>query len=193
MSCPCENLKLTAPLRQHQQYFDIKTRLQVKIILIMPFNFLRKLFSRWQIYVDVPNVSIIIGYLHKYVNKNCWTNSRDTSYLRHCDRRSSDVTVMFLVTSLTHWGRVTHMCVNKLTIIGLANGLSPGRRRVIISTNAGILLIWPLGTNFSEIYIKIRTFPFKKMRLKCVVCEMATILSRPQCVNYGEVIVTVYG
>ena len=129
-------------------------------------NFLRKLFSRWQIYVDVPNVSIIIGYLHKYVNKNCWTNSRDTSNLRHCDRRSSDVTVMFLVTSLTHWGRVTHMCVSKLTIIGLANGLSPGRRRAIISTNAGILLIWPLGTNFSEIYIKIRTFPFKKLRLK---------------------------
>ena len=27
---------------------------------------------------------------------------------------------------LTHWGRVTHICVSKLTIIGSDNGLSPG-------------------------------------------------------------------
>ena len=50
--------------------------------------------------------------------------------------------------NLTHWGRVTHICVSKLTIIGSDNGLSPGRRQAIIWTNAGILLIGPLGTNF---------------------------------------------
>ena len=44
---------------------------------------------------------------------------------------------------LTHWGRVTHICVVKLTIIGSDNGLSPGRRQAIILTNAGILLIGP--------------------------------------------------
>ena len=32
--------------------------------------------------------------------------------------------------------------------------LSPGRRQAIIWTNAGILSIEPLGTNFSEIWIK---------------------------------------
>ena len=67
---------------------------------------------------------------------------------------------------LTHWGRVTHICVVKLTIIGSDNGLSPGRRQAIIWTNAGILLIGPLGTNFSEILIEIYTFSFKKMHLK---------------------------
>ena len=67
---------------------------------------------------------------------------------------------------LTHWGRVTHICVNKLTIIGSDNGLSPGRRQAIIWTNVGILLIGPLGTNFSEILIEIKTFSFKKMHLK---------------------------
>ena len=67
---------------------------------------------------------------------------------------------------LTHWGRVTHICVSKLTIIGSENGLSPGRRQAIIWTNAGMLLIWPLGTNFNEILIEIRTFSFKKMHLK---------------------------
>ena len=71
------------------------------------------------------------------------------------------------VTSrLTHWGRVTHICVGKLTIIVSDNGLSPARRQAIIKTNAGILLIWPWWTNFSEILIEINTFSFKKMRLK---------------------------
>ena len=67
---------------------------------------------------------------------------------------------------LTHWGQVTHICVSKLIIIGSDNGLSPGRRQAIIWTNAGILLIWPLRTNFSEILIAIETFSFKKMHLK---------------------------
>ena len=69
------------------------------------------------------------------------------------------------VTELTHWGRVTHVCV-KLTIIGLDNGLLPGRRQAIIWTNAGISLIGPSGTNFSEILIEIHTFSFEKMHLK---------------------------
>ena len=67
---------------------------------------------------------------------------------------------------LTHWGRVTHICVGKLTIIGSDNGLSPDRRQAIILTNAGILIIGPLGTNFSEILIEIQTFSLKKIRFK---------------------------
>ena len=61
---------------------------------------------------------------------------------------------------------MTHICVSKLVIIGSDNGLSPGRRQAIICTNAGILLIGPLGTNFSEILIEIHTFSFKKMPFK---------------------------
>ena len=41
-----------------------------------------------------------------------------------------------LTTSLTHWGRMTHICVGKLIIIGSENGLSPDRRQAIIWTNA---------------------------------------------------------
>ena len=67
---------------------------------------------------------------------------------------------------LTHWGRVTHISVSKLTIIGSDNGLSPGRRQAIIWTNTWILLIWTLGTNFSEILSEIHAFSFKKMHLK---------------------------
>ena len=68
--------------------------------------------------------------------------------------------------ALTHWGRVTHICISKLTIIGSDNGLSPDRHQAIIWTNAGILLIGPLGTNFSEILIEIHAFSFKKVHLK---------------------------
>ena len=67
---------------------------------------------------------------------------------------------------LTHWGWVTHICVSKLTIIGSDNGLSPEQRQAIIWINARILLIGPLGKNFSEILIEIQTFPLKKIRMK---------------------------
>ena len=79
---------------------------------------------------------------------------------------------------LTHWGRVTHICVSNQTIIGPYNGLSPGRRQAIIWTNAGILLIGPWGTNFSEILISIQAFSFRKMHLK-----MSSAKWRPFCIG----------
>ena len=79
---------------------------------------------------------------------------------------SWDEMCRFVVCNLTHWGRVTHICVSKLTIIGSDNGLSPDRRQAIIWTNAGILLIGQKGTNFSENLIEIHIFSFKKMYLK---------------------------
>ena len=73
---------------------------------------------------------------------------------------------------------VTHICVSKLTIIGSDNGFLPGRRQAIIWTNAGILLIWTLGTNFSEILSEIHAFSFKKMHLK-----MSSAKWRPFCLG----------
>ena len=73
---------------------------------------------------------------------------------------------------LTHWGLVMHICISKLTTIGSDNGLSPGRRQAIIWTNAEILLIGTLGTNFSEILSKIHTF-FIQENASENVCEMA--------------------
>ena len=83
-----------------------------------------------------------------------------------------------LMKTLTHWGRVTHICLSKLTIIGSDNGLSPDRRQAIIWTNTGILLIGPLGTNFIEILIEILTFSFKKMHLK-----ISSAKRRPFCLG----------
>ena len=70
------------------------------------------------------------------------------------------------LSDLTHWGQVTHICVSKVTIIGPDNGLPPGWCRAIIWTNAGLLLIQTMGTNFSETLSEIHTFLLKKMHLK---------------------------
>ena len=84
---------------------------------------------------------------------------------------------------LTYWGRVTHICISKLPIIGLDNGLSLGRRQAIIWTNGGLLLIGPLGTNFSEILIEIHTLSFKEMHLK-----MSSGKWRPFCLGLNVLI-----
>ena len=68
--------------------------------------------------------------------------------------------------SLTHWGQLTQLCISKLTNIGAGNGLLPGQHQAIIWTNARILLLRPLGTNFSEILIETYAFSFKKIHLK---------------------------
>ena len=83
-----------------------------------------------------------------------------------------------ILSTLTHWGRVTHICVGNLTIIGSDNGLSPGWRQAITWTNVGILLIGRLGTNISEMLIEIHTFSFKKIHLK-----MSSGKWRPFCLG----------
>ena len=120
--------------------------------------------------------------------------------------------VNLCVSTLIDWGRVTHICVGNLAIIGSDNCLSPGRRHAIIWTDAGILLIGPSETDFNEILIKIIHFHSRKFIWKCpliarfmgpiwgrqdtggpqvgpmnfaiwVVRKMAAILSWPPCVN----------
>ena len=100
-------------------------------------------------------------YIKEYIEYNTGNVKCDTS-----------------IIPLNHWGRVTHICVGKLTNIGSDNGLSPGRRQAIIWTNAGILLIEPLGANISEFLVAIHTFSFTKMHLK-----MSSAKWRPFCLG----------
>ena len=76
---------------------------------------------------------------------------------------------------------MAHICVSDLTSIGSDNGLSPGRRQAIIRTNAGILLIGPLGTNISDFLVEILIFSFKEMRLK-----ISSAKRRPFCLGVNE-------
>ena len=82
---------------------------------------------------------------------------------------------------LTHWGRVMHICVSDLTITGSDNGLLPGQRQAIIRTNAVILLIKPLGTKLQLNFYRNSNIFIQENAFENIACEMAAILSRPQC------------
>ena len=90
--------------------------------------------------------------------------------------------------NLNHWGRVTRIYVSNLAIIGSDNGLSPGRHQAITWTSVGILLIGPLGTNFSEMLIEIHTFSFKKIHLK-----MSSGKWRPFCLGLNVLTWQIWG
>ena len=74
---------------------------------------------------------------------------------------------------LTHWVRVTHICVGKLNIIGLDKGLSPGRRQAII---------W---TNLNKTLIEFKHFNSRKCTWKWRLWN-GVHLSRLQCVNLNS-------
>ena len=121
-----------------------------------------------------------------------WTNSTKAwikilqfSFRKRYYKMSASVSLLVPTSVLTHWGRVTHICVGKLIIIGSDNGLSPDRRQAIIWTNAGLLSIGPLQTYFSENLIKMQQFSLKKMhvkmlsakwRLSCLGLNVLTLL-----------------
>ena len=96
---------------------------------------------------------------------------------------SFHITHMVIDNRLTQWGWVMHTCNSKLAIIGSDNGLLPAQCQAIIWNGDGILLIGPLGTDFSEILIKIHTFPFRKLHLK-----MSSVKRRPCCTGINVII-----
>ena len=107
------------------------------------------------------------------------------SHLVDYRRNANEICKYGIAFMLTYRGRAKHICVSNLTIIASDNGWSPGRRQAIIWTSAGILLIGPLGTSFSETLVEIITFSFKKITVESVVCEMAAILSRLMVPEYS--------
>ena len=68
----------------------------------------------------------------------------------------------------------------KWSIIGSDNGLLPVYRQAIAWTNIGIMLIWSLGMDFSEILIKIQTFSLKKINMKMLSAKW-----RPFCLSHS--------
>ena len=88
------------------------------------------------------------------------------------------------VTSvLTRWGRVMHICVSKVTIIGSDYSLAPGRRQAIIWTNDRILLIRTFRTHFSEIVRKIIHFHSRKCISKCRQENGGHLVSASKCLS----------
>ena len=82
------------------------------------------------------------------------------------------------VCGLTLCDRVTHIYDANLTIFGLDNGLSPGRRQAIIWTTAGILLMDPWEQ--TSVKVKILTFSLKKTHLK-----VSSVEWQPFCLGFN--------
>ena len=78
----------------------------------------------------------------------------------------------------THTSRAMHLWVSDPTNIDSDNGLLPGECPTIISTNAGILLVGPLQTNFNDILFEIQKFSCNKMNLK-----MLSVKWQPYCLS----------
>ena len=73
------------------------------------------------------------------------------------------------------------------------NGLPPARHQAITWTSAGLLSIWLLGANLSEIQIRILSFSFTKMHLKLSSAKVAAILARGRWVNLWVMALAVSG
>ena len=71
--------------------------------------------------------------------------------------------------SLTHWGRVTHICVDNLSIIGSDNGSN--------------IVNWTLRNNLHGNLNQNSCVFIHENAFENVVWKMVAILSRPQCVN----------
>ena len=81
---------------------------------------------------------------------------------------------------LKHWGRVTRICVSKITIIGPDNGLLPSHYLNqcwnIVDWTLGNKLKWNLNQN-SNIFIQANAF-------ENVIWKMVAYLCCPQCVKH---------
>ena len=104
-------------------------------------------------------------------------NKKVACFRRHFQIQILNIIVFWLKFPLTQWGRVMHICVRKLTIIGSDNDLSPGWRQAIIGTGTGKLSIGPLGTNFSEILIEVYTLSYHEITFGNFTWKMAAIFT----------------
>ena len=89
-----------------------------------------------------------------------------------------------MIILLTHWGRVTHIYLGNLTASGPDDRLSPHQRLAIIWTNTRMLLIGPLGTDFSEFFIGKSYIFIKKCIQNCRLQNGNHFVSTSMCLQF---------
>ena len=104
-------------------------------------------------------IKLIVGCTAEVLKNSCETDIErmGTKYRSKTPLTSSGLLLGYINIS-THWGQVTRICDSKMIIIGSYNGMSPGRRRTTVLTNAGILSTGPMGINFNTIRIEVNIF-----------------------------------
>ena len=83
--------------------------------------------------------------------------------------------------SIYNWGRVTHIWVSKLTIIGSNNGLSLGRRRAISLNQCCSIVNCALRNELLGNPNRNSNVFIQDAFVNLVCCETATILPRSRC------------
>ena len=139
----------------------------------------------YRAYYDVT----VTGQCNTYVLKSMCECGIGSSLKYYCiNGRYPLLDTFIALSNLTHWGRVTHICVSNWFIIGSDNGLSPGpvwpapshylnQCWNVVDWTPGNKLQW----NFSlDIYILFTSFIHT---FENVARKMAAILSRPHCVE----------
>ena len=82
---------------------------------------------------------------------------------------------------LTHWGRVMHICISKVTIIGWDNGLALTKWQSHYLNQCWNIAHWNIR-NKLQWKLKLNSYMFiQENAFQNAVCEMEGILFQPQC------------
>ena len=150
----------------------------------------------WYIVLEVPSLSVSTKYNLKdesYISvikdnlcgEEVWNMVRKRRHL--CKPLGKIPVIMvhfytlFKDARITHWGRVTHLCVSKINIIGLDYVLSPGRRQAIIGTSAEIVLILALKQTSVKSEAIFTCFLPRKCNWKYLLRNDGHFVSAPKC------------
>ena len=134
--------------------------------------------KKWPSRLRVNWITWISNFIHWYV----WDVNTNT-----CPHFNSTLATPLVMLTHPNASRMMHICIVNLTIIGSDNGSSPGRCQAIMWTYGEVLLIGPLGTNFSEILIETDRFSFKKMHLKMPSAKWLPFCLGLNVLRYGRI------
>ena len=134
------------------------------------------------VHIEIWNRSRLrIGYIKKKIclRKDEWT--RITCILPNIVVLSCKLLCDISRSSLTHWGWLMHICINKLTIIGSDNGLLPGWHLAI---NETILeFYWNL---INKVLLNLKQkacILIHENAFENILYKMVAFLSQHQCVE----------
>ena len=96
----------------------------------------------------------------------CWQNCSSLNEQTRWNITFVECSRTFLVSWLTQWGRLTHICVGKLTIIGSDSGLSPGRTPSHYLNQMWNIVIWNLRNRLQRNFDRSTNIFTGKIRWK---------------------------
>ena len=120
----------------------------------------------WWLYLicrmSLALMGILFGSSSCLYNKTEWKRiNSETCICMQCDKLSPCKTLITIHIHVNSSPLVPHICLGNWVSIDSGKGLSPVQHQAITWTNAellSLLSIGPVGTNFSEILIKIQNF-----------------------------------